>query len=65
MRETLKEKDSLISSLETAKESLDKELAYLCATNADLADQNQVSQRLFCFPVSNTLPFKLWTKCCY
>lgn len=43
MRETLKQKDAYISKLESNKQSQDRELAYLLATNSDLSDENQVS----------------------
>lgn len=42
MRTTLKQKDSYINKLESAKDSQDRELSYLLATNNDLADQNKV-----------------------
>lgn len=45
MRETLKQKDAYINKLESGKQSQDRELAYLLATNADLSDENQVSTK--------------------
>lgn len=38
----MKQKDTYIGKLENAKETQDRELSYLLATNSDLADQNKV-----------------------
>ena len=42
LHSTLKLKDDYIEKLETEREKHNREMAYLYATNADLADQNKV-----------------------
>ena len=44
LRTAVKQKDTYIGKLKNAKESQDRELSYLLATNSDLADQNKVSE---------------------
>lgn len=42
MHVTLKQKDAYIDKLESERETQNREMAYLYATNLDLSDQNKV-----------------------
>lgn len=42
MHSTLRQKDTYIDKLENERETQNREMAYLYATNSDLVDQNKV-----------------------